>query len=255
MKNLLRNKRALSPVIATVILVSVTIVVAVSVAYWLGTIAASYTAFEQIEMPTPYAEYNATLFPGAKQITGEVVGTGDGTTVTFTATLAYPPVEAGTLLVTDGVETFSDDGLGVLTGDAAGTGSIDYQTGVLSVTFAAAPALDTSITGDYFTAEGGWKVYINLKNTGSADATIDNIFLNEKPLNDYPIDNIKLFVSDDTGLPEDLSDISIPVTKGSSEKVIVWIQRGTEGCSSGTRVDLKLHSAGGYNYPAQVKLI
>ncbi|RJS77410.1 hypothetical protein CW711_06650, partial [Candidatus Bathyarchaeota archaeon] len=40
-----RNKRALSPVIATVVLVAVTIVVAVAVSYWMGGIAGLYTRF------------------------------------------------------------------------------------------------------------------------------------------------------------------------------------------------------------------
>ncbi len=45
-----RDKKALSPVIATVILVSVTIVVAIAVSYWMGGIAGLYTQFEQIEI-------------------------------------------------------------------------------------------------------------------------------------------------------------------------------------------------------------
>ena len=270
MKEFRRNKRALSPVIATVILVSVTIVVAVSVAYWLGTIAASYTAFEQIEMPTPYAEYNSSLFKEEVAIS-ESVSLDVSGAPSYAGALANSPILPGSLTLTvqddaspPSTYDITDDGLGVLVSDdltldpdPLNPSTIDYATGAFSFSLdpLAPPTLVADASADYTGTKGGWNVYIELKNTGSADATIDNIFLNEKPLNDYPIDNIKLFVSVDTGLPEDLSDISIPVTKGSSEKVIVWIQRGTEGCSSGTRIDLKLHSAGGYNYPAQVKLI
>ena len=46
----LKNRKAVSPVIATVILVSVTIVVAVAVAYWMGGIAGIYTRVEKIEI-------------------------------------------------------------------------------------------------------------------------------------------------------------------------------------------------------------
>ncbi len=168
-KSFLKNKKALSPVIATVILVAVTIVVAVSVAYWMGTIAGSYTTFEQIEMPTSYAEYVTDLF---------------------------------------------------------GTGI------------------------------NGWKVHIELKNTGSADATIENIFLNAKPLKDYPDGSIKLFKTDDSAANEiSLDSISIHINKGEKEKVIIWIKDGIgQGCTSGTRIDLKLHSAAGRDYPLQVKL-
>jgi len=67
MKNLHRNKKALSPVIATVILVSVTIVVAVAVSYWMGGIAGLYTRFEKVEISSCYAvkggspDYNYTV--------------------------------------------------------------------------------------------------------------------------------------------------------------------------------------------------
>jgi flagellin-like protein len=45
-----RSRRAVSPVIATVILVAIAITVAVAVAYWMGGIAGQYTRFEQIEI-------------------------------------------------------------------------------------------------------------------------------------------------------------------------------------------------------------
>jgi flagellin-like protein len=167
----MKNKRALSPVIATVILVSVTIVVAVSVAYWMGTIAGGYTAYEQIELPTAYALGDATLFSNA----------------------------------------------------------------------------------------GGWNVTIELKNTGSADATIDNMFLNAIPISTYTSGTINLYAGG-TQI-SDLSALGISVTKGSSESLNLQLQQynstdstGVAGCTSGTRVDLKIHTAAGREYPVQVKL-
>ncbi|MCD6465086.1 hypothetical protein J7L27_01810 [Candidatus Bathyarchaeota archaeon] len=44
------NRRGLSPVIATVILVAVTIVVAVAIAYWMGGIAGLYTRYEELKI-------------------------------------------------------------------------------------------------------------------------------------------------------------------------------------------------------------
>ena len=52
---ILRKRRAVSPVIATVILVAVTITVAVAVSYWMGGIASQYTAFEKVEIQTAYS--------------------------------------------------------------------------------------------------------------------------------------------------------------------------------------------------------
>ncbi|RLF13613.1 MAG: DUF4352 domain-containing protein, partial [Thermoprotei archaeon] len=45
---------AISPVIATVIIVAVTITVAIAVAYWMGGIAGLYTRFEQLEITQAY---------------------------------------------------------------------------------------------------------------------------------------------------------------------------------------------------------
>ena len=45
-----RSRRAVSPVIATVILVAIAITVSVAVAYWMGGIAGSFTQFEKVEI-------------------------------------------------------------------------------------------------------------------------------------------------------------------------------------------------------------
>jgi len=52
----LRERRAISPVIATVILVAVAITVAVGVSYWMSGIAGQYTAFEKVEISTGYSD-------------------------------------------------------------------------------------------------------------------------------------------------------------------------------------------------------
>ena len=46
----IRSRKAISPVIATVILVAVAITVSVAVAYWMGGIAGQYTKFEKVEI-------------------------------------------------------------------------------------------------------------------------------------------------------------------------------------------------------------
>ncbi|QLA14186.1 hypothetical protein [Desulfolutivibrio sulfodismutans] len=73
-------------------------------------------------------------------VAAEAIGAGDGTDKTFSATLAKHPVQPGSVAVSDGVEDFADDGLGRLTGDAGGSGTINYATGAVAVEFHAAPA-------------------------------------------------------------------------------------------------------------------
>lgn len=77
-------------------------------------------------------------------VSNEAIGTGDGSTKTFAATLAFKGGGARRtcfgLVVTDGTESFRDDYDGNLVGSAGGTGTVNYMTGEVSVTFAAAPA-------------------------------------------------------------------------------------------------------------------
>lgn len=85
------------------------------------------------------------------ETTGFSVGTGNGTDKTFTATLTLTSTQtAFGCEVTDGTETFSDDYNGVLVGSLGGTGTINYITGAISVTFNTAPANLQAITARYY---------------------------------------------------------------------------------------------------------
>lgn len=86
-------------------------------------------------------------------VASESIGTGTGAQTTFTDTLNF---KAGgstrncfSVSATDGTETFSDTGSGTLSGSAGGTGTINYSTGAISVTFAVAPAGAAPITSGY----------------------------------------------------------------------------------------------------------
>ncbi len=90
----------------------------------------------------------------------EWIAVGDGTTGPFTTTLLYAPVYPTSLSVTDGTETFTDaDGDGILTGSAGGTGTINYTTGALSVTFNALVAAPIDILATYKGAARCYDVY------------------------------------------------------------------------------------------------
>ena len=75
------------------------------------------------------------------------VGTGDGTEKSVSGNLGK--VVPDSVSITDGTETFTDDGFGGLVGDATGTGKINYETGDFEVTFNAAPANAQAITATY----------------------------------------------------------------------------------------------------------
>ena len=59
----MKERKAISPVIATVILVAVAITVAVGVSYWMSGISSQYTQFEKVEIQTGYATFTAEVAP------------------------------------------------------------------------------------------------------------------------------------------------------------------------------------------------
>lgn len=82
-------------------------------------------------------------------IPAEELGTGTGATKAFAHTLAKVPVQPETVAVTDGVETFTDDGCGRLFGSAGGTGTVNYATGAVAVTFAANVGNGVAVDASY----------------------------------------------------------------------------------------------------------
>jgi len=162
---LMRERKAISPVIATVILVAVAITVSVGVSYWMGGISSQYTQFEKVEIQTGYASYNST---------------------------------------------------------------------------------STS-----------WKVTAVIKNSGSADATINMCFLNDVPCltANYGQSSAPL-----NAWGVSFAATGVTLKTGQSSTVYIYIDNPptaiTElaSLSSGTTVNVKLHSSGGMDYIKLVKL-
>lgn len=153
----IRSRKAVSPVIATVILVAVAITVAVAVSYWMGGISSQYTKFEKVEI----------------------------------------------------------------------------QSGVCTVD-----------------VDGNWTVALQLKNSGTATATIISIFINDVEINQYNQSAIAGEWTTDMTNPYSL-------TSGLAGAVNVYISSSNPSAtlSSGTTVNIKLHSAGGMDYIKLVELV
>ena len=153
-----KNRKAISPVIATVILVAVAITIAVAVSYWMSGITSSYTKFEKVEIQSAQVIKNA-----------------------------------------------------------------DY-----------------------------WKVTFNLKNSGSATATLNNVYINDIAatfLDGVPTSNST--ITYDTG---GTAELTIPSGKTSTD-LIVYIGTDYLDLSSGTAVNIKIHSAGGMDYIKLIELV
>lgn len=81
-----------------------------------------------------------------------VVVTGDGTAGPYTFQLQNTPIRRGTCVITAGAQTATDNGLGgFTTNPVGGTGTINYTTGDVTITFngVVAGAIPITITYDY----------------------------------------------------------------------------------------------------------
>lgn len=116
------------------------------------TLPSNYTNFE----PPLYINYKPLLWyqdptvfyqENWLQISSSTPWTGDGSTTAFSTTISLTSsrIYHGSVIINDDVETFTDDGSGVLTGSDGGTGTIDYTSGAVSVTFNTAPTSGENI--------------------------------------------------------------------------------------------------------------
>lgn len=78
----------------------------------------------------------------------ETCATGDGATVSFSGGLSVVPEPSG-VRFSDGTEVFLSDDSGVLYGTLGGTGTISYDTGAYSLTFATAPGSTSDVNAYY----------------------------------------------------------------------------------------------------------
>jgi flagellin-like protein len=162
----MRERKAISPVIATVILVAVAITVAVGVSYWMGGISSQYTQFEKVEIQTGYATYDT------------------GTDI--------------------------------------------------------------------------WTITMAIKNSGSAQATINMVFLNDVPAD--PTNGYHVTTANVTEWGTSIPTTGTILKAGEQATVYVYITNPCSGVtelaglSSGTTINVKLHSAGGMDYIKLIRL-
>ncbi|MFP4387752.1 MAG: PilC/PilY family type IV pilus protein [Desulfococcaceae bacterium] len=83
------------------------------------------------------------------KVVNEKVGTGNGAATKFSGTLNHTIVQAGSININDGRETFDERHTNVLVGNRGGTGTLNRFTGEFTVTFKDAPKSGGDITASY----------------------------------------------------------------------------------------------------------
>ena len=109
-------------------------------------------------------------------------------------------------------------------------------------------------TGYASSVTNGWNVTMEIKNSGSAEASLTHVFIN-----DIPIVNTTLPVSMvSTSLASNIATIGT-LEAGESATVVIYIgnaltKTGLTNLSAGTTVNIKIHSAGGMDYIKLIRL-
>ncbi len=107
-------------------------------------------------------------------------------------------------------------------------------------------------TTDAGTATTGWDITLTVKNSGSATATITNVFVNDVQVGTYAATAIS---ETDGATTTDVPAEGLTLTAGQEDTIHVWIASGAPSTlSAGTTVNVKLHSAGGMDYIKLIKL-
>lgn len=119
---------------------------------------------------------------------------GNGSTVTFTHTALHTPIIPGTLTITAGAITGTDNGAGAITGSGivSGTSSVvNYLSGLISVQFSAAPSTTTVVMVAYTSTN-----YASFKKDDSliflADTNLEWYISDREPYTQYDFFNMTL---------------------------------------------------------------
>jgi len=155
------NTKAISPVIATVIIVSVAIAIAVAVAFWMTGITGLFTRYEKLEIVSAYAT----------------------------------------------------------------------KTNV------------------------GFNITLNVRNTGTSDATVDLIFINGIPITEPSVGVENVTANGDVFYNETATGVNtVTIPTGRSVNFTISLNATAGNYISGQIVEVKLHTAAGNEYPKSVQL-
>jgi flagellin-like protein len=121
MRKLLKSKKALSPVVAAIILIAVTVAVSIAVAAWMGSLTIGFMETSELtvtQMTFAPASNQTTVYitnSGTSDVTVSLIKVNGDTLVTATdvsGTLTYAAGESGSLTI-----TYDDADQGIFAGN------------------------------------------------------------------------------------------------------------------------------------------
>ena len=104
----------------------------------------------------------------------------------------------------------------------------------------------------YNSASSFWTITLSVKNSGTDQARITNVYLNDVPCSS---ENYYLTTAPMNSFGTDIPSEGYILGSGESATFMIFIDKGYSMLSSGTTINIKLHSAGGMDYIKLVELV
>jgi hypothetical protein len=236
-RKFIANKKAMSIVISTVIIIAISITMSIAIAFWAMGVGNSFTRFEKIEFVSIYVDSTtnqATAALSSVNASGGITGimvtnVGSGYTVIPSVSIVNNVNGSGATARVTGLSN------GIITGITitnAGTGYSMQNPPTITI---APPAV---------TAVPSFPIYIQLKNTGSAAATINNVFLDGKPFS---------VVGATTNLISGSAQSTVLQVGQRRNDFYIYLPMGSTW-SSGDYVEIEIQTSAGRQYSNTVLL-
>ena len=103
-------------------------------------------------------------------------------------------------------------------------------------------------------ADNQYTIYLSIANTGSADVLIDDIYINGKPSSAYRETANIQFGGGCQPLHQQNQTVSLKAGQTLQSMCTITVNRGTEPFTSGTTIEVAVHTGTGKLYPAAVLL-
>ena len=97
---------------------------------------------------------------------------------------------------------------------------------------------------------GAWTITLKMKNTGTATATLLSAYINDVEVYDYGVN-----IAAANGTATNMTTTSTTIESGALIVVELYIDDTYKSLSSGTTINIKIHSAGGMDYIKLVELV
>ena len=222
----------MSVIISTVILIAISITMAIAVAFWAMGVGNSFTKFEKLEFVSVYADTSTAQATAAANVNSS----GSVTSISLTS----------------GGSGYTSIPSVIITG-AGGTGATartvltnGVVTSVIMISVGSGyPIVGTTVTIVAPSSSVRFPIYIQLKNTGTAAATINNLFLDGKPYN---------VVGATTNLVSSSTTQSVVLQVGQRRNdFYIYLPLGTTW-NSGEYVEIEIQTSAGRLYSNTVML-